>query len=126
MSHKNYMQDKEVYKLFNLWIHSPDPMLLNNSLDRQSFFRFVKACFDFAGHHPYSNKIDVGLFSASFVDALTGKHNKEFIEELRHKSVILFETIIEYEDTKMMPDFLGKNYRQVFERLNSKDDNNTK
>ena len=115
---KNYIQDKWVYKMFKIWISSPDPMLLNNLQDRQDFYRFIKACFDIAGRHPYGKKLDMDIFNASFTEATRDKYPEETRELLRRQSVTLFERIIEYEDTKMSG-YIGKRHRIGLE----KDDN---
>jgi hypothetical protein len=104
---KNFMQDEGVYSLFKIWIQSPDPMLLKHPADRQMFFKFIKACFASIGGHPYGKKIDLDIFNKYLIEALKehcseegDKFTEEVNENIRHEAVVLFERIIEYEDTK--------------------------
>jgi hypothetical protein len=104
----NYMKDSDVKRLFLTWIQSPDPMLLKHTADRCRFFQFVKGCFSFVGRHPYGSKIDLSIFNKYLINALSeprlslygDRYTDEVNENIRHEAVVLFERIIEYEDTK--------------------------
>ena len=64
MPGKNYMQDNEVSKYYNQWIHGAT--LFDHPLDRERFFKFVKACINYVGKGNTLGSTESSLFSHLF------------------------------------------------------------
>jgi len=94
---ENYMQDDNVKKYFNQWINSPTP--LGHPFDTRRFYQFVKACVDYAGRPNLRRKLSIDILKLSLYDALHDKYSEKAYENLGDEIVILFEHIIDYEDT---------------------------
>jgi len=94
---ENYMQDANVKKYFDRWINTPTP--LGHPSDTRRFYQFVKACVDYAGHPNLSRKLSIHSLKLSLYDALHDKYPETAYENLVNEIVILFEHLIDYEDT---------------------------
>jgi len=93
----NYMKDQNIKEYYDKWINGPT--LLDHKLDRERFYRFVKACVNYAGCQNIRRKIDTQILKAFLYDDLHGKCSQEGYEDITSEIVELFESLLEYEET---------------------------
>ena len=94
---KHYMDDDNVRKYYDMWISSPT--LLDHPMDEKRFYKFVKACIDYAGHENVARKLDTSILRLHLYDDLHDRCSKEYYDEITHKIIVLFEHLPNYEDT---------------------------
>ncbi len=95
---EHYMDDEVVKKYYTAWINSPT--LLDHPMDTERFFRFVKACVAYAGHGNLLGKLDTSILRLHLED-LHSKYSEEAYDDITHRIIVLFESILEYEDTDL-------------------------
>jgi len=93
----NYMKDQNVNECYDMWINSPT--LLDHGLDRERFYRFVKACVKYAGYQNIRKKIDTSILRTSLYNDLHEKCSQEGYDDITSEIVELFESLLEYEET---------------------------
>ena len=94
---KYYMDDENVRKYYDRWISSPT--LLEHPTDKESFYKFVKACIGYAGHGNVVRKLDTSILRLHLYDDLHDRYSEEYYDEITHKIIVLFERLLNYEDT---------------------------
>ncbi len=93
----NYMKDQSIKEYYDKWINGPT--LLEHILDRERFYRFVKACVKYAGCQNIRKKIGTQILRASLYDDLHEGCSQEAYEDITSEIVELFESLLEYEET---------------------------
>ncbi len=98
---ENYMQDSEVSKYYDKWIHGPT--LFDHPLDTERFYKFVKACTNYVGKGNTFKKLDIDILKAHLYDSFAELREKNYAayDETVFKIVSLFQTLLEYEDTNL-------------------------
>ena len=94
---ENYMGDKNVRNYYDKWISGPT--LLDHPMDRERFYKFVKACVGYAGHGNLRRKLSTSILSSHLFDDLHSKYSEKDYDEIKHKIIALFEELLDYEDT---------------------------
>ena len=94
---EHFMDDQSVKKHYDTWIKGAT--LLDHLLDRQRFYRFVKACVAYAGHQNVRGKLDTSILRLHLYDDLHGTRSEEAYDETSRPIIALFEDLLEYEDT---------------------------
>ena len=92
---ENYMADPNVRKYYDRWKTSPT----SHPLDMRNFYKFVKACVQFAGHEDVRKKLDTSILRLHLYDAFHEQYSEENYDKFTHKIIVLFETLLDYEDT---------------------------
>ena len=95
---ENYMKDPVVREHYEKWVHREVP-LGTNKLDREYFYRFVKACVRYAGKGNLRRKLDTDLLKLSLYDDWRERYPEKVYDEMIYKAAVLFETLLSYEDT---------------------------
>lgn len=99
MATQVFMKDKTVSKYYTNWIDRPTA-LSKHVLDEQRFYKFVKACVEFAKHNDLDKKLDMGYLRLSLYNSLQNKQiNDEYRDEITHEIVAKFELLRDYEAT---------------------------
>jgi len=95
---KNYMEDQNVRAYYDVWIHGPT--LFEHSFDREQFYKFVKACINYVGRGKVFEKLDRDILRLKLYDDFKKlrEENYEAYENIKHKIIVEFETLLEYED----------------------------
>jgi len=99
----NYMQDSTVYNYYRHWI-ACFPNLLGHSLDRESFYRFVKACIQYTEGKNIIRELDTSILRDHLYDDLRDKCSADGYEDITSEIIILFERLIQYENTRLLED----------------------
>jgi len=99
MPEKNYMQDQDVRGYYDRWRKSPT--LLDHPNDIEKFYKFVKKCVSFAGHKDTRKKLDTSILRLHLYDDLHGKYSEDYYDKITHEIIVLFEHLLEYEDTTL-------------------------
>lgn len=94
---ENYMQDQNVRGYYDRWIHRET--LIDHASDRERFYKFVKACVDYAGHKNLRRKLDTSILRLSLYDDLHSRYSEKAYDDITHEIVVLFEEVRDYEDT---------------------------
>jgi hypothetical protein len=104
MMKTNYYMHELIEKYYRVWINGPT--LMEHSLDRDRFYRFVKACIRYSKH--WNAKQDIhGSWLRYFLERDLPKRytNKQFREKIIREIVILFEDILDFNKT-LFPDHI--------------------
>ena len=93
---ENYMRDQNIRQYYDFWIKGPTP--LEHSLDRERFYKFVKACVSYAGGEDVQKKISPSYLRLHLYDDLHNIYSEKAYDEITHQIIVLFESLLEYED----------------------------
>ncbi len=99
---ENYMQDEVVRKYYKQWtgpVKLAAATLLDHPLDRERFYKFVKACMSFAGNNNVGEKLDTSLLRLHLHDDFKEQFTEEYYEKITHVIIVLFESLFDYENT---------------------------
>ena len=98
----DYMQDSEISKFYKEWRHGATSF--DHILDRERFYRFVKSCVRHVGKGDLRRELDIDILKAYLYDDLAElrQNNYPAYEKEVHKIIVLFETLLEYEDTNLL------------------------
>jgi hypothetical protein len=100
----NYMLDTQIQAQFDKWINSPT--LLDHTLDRERFYRFVKYCVKFARrkvrNKPIASILKADLFKMSLIEKYKIRYSVNLNPDIVSQAVILFPTLVEYENTPLI------------------------
>jgi hypothetical protein len=95
---ENFMKDPNVRRYYESWVHREVP-LGTNLLDREYFYRFVKACVKYAGRGKLRRKLNTDLLKLSLYDDWHERYPEDVYDEMKFQAAVLFEELLEYEDT---------------------------
>lgn len=100
----NYMLDTEVQNHFDKWIDSPT--LLDHTLDRERFYRFVRYCVKFARsrvrNKPLQSILKADLFRESLIEKCKIRSSEKLNPDIVSQAVSLFSRLVEYENTPLV------------------------
>ena len=98
MTKKNYYMPELIEKYYKGWINGPT--LLEDRLDRDRLYRFVKACIRYSRRH-----IDTGWLRHFLKRDLAKRYSEQYRDEIIMEILILFEHIINFNKTSF-PDHI--------------------
>jgi hypothetical protein len=103
MMETEYYMHELIAKYYRVCINGPT--LLDHYLDRERFFRFVKACIRYSKH--WNAKQDMhGSWLRYFLERdLSARYNEQHQDKIIHEIIVLFENILEFNKTTF-PDHL--------------------
>lgn len=99
-----YYMHKLIKKYYRVWINGP--ALMEHNLDRDRFYRFVKACTRYSRHWNAKQKIDVEWLRYFLERDLPKRYkNKQYRDEIIKEILTLFGDILDFNRT-LFPDHL--------------------
>ena len=103
MMKTNYYMHELIKKYYTRWINGPT--LMEHVLDRERFYRFVKACIRYSRHWKAREDIH-GSWLRYFLERdLSRRYSEQYLDEIIHEIVVLFEHILEFNKTSF-PDYV--------------------
>lgn len=98
METKYYMHEL-IEKYYRAWVNGPT--LLDHYLDRDRFFRFIKACIRYSRHWNAKQRIYGGWLEYFLERDLPKRYNdKQRCEEIIQEIIILFENILAFSKAR--------------------------
>ena len=96
MKTKYYMHEL-IEKYYKRWINSPT--LIGHINDRERFYQFVKACVRYSKHWNAKQDIHTSWLRHFLEEDLRERYNEQYLDEIIHKIVSIFEHILEFSET---------------------------
>ncbi len=99
---ENYMKNETVRKYYEGWIDIPTAFT-GHFTDEERFYKFVKACVQFARGGDIRRILDTSILRSSLIDSFSshGEMSESVYRNESDKIILRFEELVRYEATNL-------------------------